>query len=97
MKEYIKCLNETSIPNEKGVNFAPLVIWRKGEYYRILKESDKYIWPMNEILFSISKNKIIDNLFENMIALEKPSGARIPLGFIRLTEDEVKAEKEKNN
>ena len=52
---------------------------------------------MNEILFSISKNKIIDNLFENMIALEKPSGARVPLGFIRLTEDEVKAEKEKNN
>jgi hypothetical protein len=32
-----------------------------------------------------------------MIALEKPSGARVPLGFIRLTEDEVKAEKEKNN
>lgn len=93
MKDYVKCLTTITLPN------STRAVWVKGEYYKILKESNKYIWPTNEILKLLEENSIEDNTFisieeilDNVMALQKPDGKRVPLGFIRLTYEEVEKE-----
>ncbi len=100
MADYLKCLSDINIPNTKGENLAPTSVWIKGNYYKILRENDKLIIPTNELIIKISeRNEVIkiEEIFENIIPIEKPDNTRVPLGFIRLTEDETRHEKHISN
>lgn len=91
--KFLKCLKDVSLPNPKGQNLSPLVIWTKGKYYKILHESDKYICPMNNLLITTENNDNIGAI-ENLILLEKPNKNRVPLNFIVLTKEEVYQEQD---
>ena len=91
--KFLKCLKDVSLPNPKGKDFAPLVIWTKGKYYKILHESDKYICPMNNLLITTENNDNTGTI-ENLILLEKPNKNRTPLNFIVLTKEEVTQEQD---
>lgn len=78
--KFLKCLKDVSLPNPKGKDFTPLVIWTKGKYYKILHESDKYICPMNNLLITTENNDNIGAI-ENLILLEKPKQKPSPFKF----------------
>lgn len=78
------------------------LIWKKGEYYKVLKETERYVYCYNEYLNSLleSENNIsligfLTKAWLNLNPIEKVKD-RLPLNFIMLSEDEVKAEKDKN-
>lgn len=89
MVEYLKSFID--IYDEKD-NKKELM-WKVGRYYKILDETKNYIFPTNELIikeFNKYENVTsIPNIFEMMIPLEKVKRTRLPLGFIRLTEEEV--------
>lgn len=98
MNDYLKALNDITIPNPKGEKFPPMVVWKKGEYYKIIRESETIIFPYNELLKNINgENKVVDyvELFNLMIGVEKPNSSRVPLGFIRLSPEIVFKETQK--
>lgn len=97
MKYYIKTFCDIYEDEQNSVT----LIWRKGEYYEVYSESDNYIYCDNEYLRkcnqdNLSSNKYLTKVWINIKGIKKIKG-RLPLNFIRLSEDEVIAEKEKEN
>lgn len=77
------------------------LIWCKGEYYEVYNESDNYIYCDNEYLRKLNQdnlplNNYIAKAWINIKGIKKVKD-RLPLNFIKLSEEEVNAEKEKNN
>lgn len=77
------------------------LIWRKGEYYEIYSDGGNYIYCDNEYLRKLNQdnltlNNYIAMVWVNIKGIKKIKG-RLPLNFIRLSKEEVIAEKRKNN
>lgn len=97
MKYYIKTF--CNIYEDEQNPFT--LVWRKGEYYEIYNESDDYIYCDNEYLRKLNQdnltlNNYIAKVWINIKGIKKIKG-RLPLNFIKLSEEEINAEKEKNN
>lgn len=95
MKYYIKTF--CNIYEDEQNPFT--LVWRKGEYYEIYNESDNYIYCDNEYLRKLNQdnltlNNYIAKVWINIKGIKKIKG-RLPLNFIRLSEDEAIAEKRK--
>lgn len=95
MKYYIKTF--CNIYEDEQNPFT--LVWRKGEYYEIYNESDNYIYCDNEYLRKLNQdnltlNNYIAKVWVNIKGIKKIKG-RLPLNFIRLSEDEAIAEKRK--
>lgn len=97
MADYLKAFK--NIYEEK--NNKEEIVWKVGEYYKILHETEDFIFPTNELLlkgiYEFETVDLIPKVFELMIPLGKLKGARVPLGFIRLTQEEVTKEVEREN
>lgn len=97
MAEYIKTFRDI-YEDEQNLN---TLVWKKGEYYKILKETNRYVYCDNEYQRKLLEEKIslssfIPKAWLSIRPIEKVKG-RLPLNFIKLSEEEVEAEKEKNN
>lgn len=95
MKNYIKTFCDIYEDEQNPLT----LIWRKGEYYEIYNESDNYIYCDNEYLRklnqdNLSLNNYIAKAWINIKGIKKIK-SRLPLNFIKLSEDEVNMEKEK--
>lgn len=97
MKYYIKTFCDIYEDEQNPLT----LIWCKREYYEVYNESDNYIYCDNEYLRklnqdNLSLNNYIAKAWINIKGIKKVKG-RLPLNFIKLSEEEVNAEKEKNN
>lgn len=97
MKYYIKTFRDIYQEEQNPLT----LIWRRGEYYEIYNESDNYIYCDNELMRKIADinketYKYIIDAWDALRGIEKVKD-RLPLNFIKLSEEEVNAEKEKNN
>lgn len=95
MKYYIKTFCDIYEDEQNPVT----LIWRKGEYYEVYSESDNYIYCNNEYMRKIAdqnKEEYLVDAWEAIKGIAKVK-SRLPLNFIKLSEEEVNAEKEKNN
>lgn len=95
MKYYIKVFKD--IYEDEQNPFT--LVWRKGEYYEVYNESDNYIYCDNEYLRKLNQNNLplnnyIAKAWINIKGIKKVKD-RLPLNFIKLSEEEVNAEKEK--
>lgn len=93
MKYYIKTFCDIYEDEQNPLT----LIWCKGEYYEIYNESDNYIYCDNEYLRKLNQNNLSLNNFitkagVNIKGIKKIKG-RLPLNFIRLSENEAIAEK----
>lgn len=97
MKYYIKTFCDIYEDEQNPLT----LIWRKGEYYEICGETENYIYCNNERLKKLNiKDTNSDEFYRKLwVALRgvKKVKGRLPLNFIKLSEEEVNAEKEKNN
>lgn len=97
MKYYIKTFCD--IYEDEQNPFT--LIWCKGEYYEVYNESDNYIYCDNEYLRKLNQdnlplNNYIAKAWINIKGIKKVKD-RLPLNFIKLSEEEVNAEKEKKS
>lgn len=97
MKYYIKTFCDIYEDEQNPLT----LIWRKGEYYEVYSESDNYIYCDNEYLRklnqdNLSLNNYMAKAWVAIKGIEKVKD-RLPLNFIKLSEEEINAEKEKNN
>lgn len=97
MKYYIKTFCDIYEDEQKPLT----LVWCKGEYYEICNETENYIYCNNEYLKKLNtKNINSDDFYRELwIAFKgiaKIKG-RLPLNFIKLSEEEVNAEKEKKS
>lgn len=97
MKYYIKVFKDIYEVEQNPFT----LVWRKGEYYEVYNESDNYIYCDNEYLRKLNQDNLsltnyIAKVWINIKGIKKFKG-RLPLNFIKLSEEEVNAEKEKNN
>lgn len=95
MKYYIKTFCDIYEDEQNPLT----LVWRKGEYYEIYNETDNRIFCENEYMRKIANKDTETYLVDAWVAIkgvEKVKG-RLPLNFIKLSEEEVNAEKEKNN
>lgn len=95
MKYYIKTFCDIYEDKQNPLT----LIWRKGEYYEVYNESDNYIYCDNEYLRKLNQdnlplNNYIAKAWINIKGIKKVKD-RLPLNFIKLSEEEVNAEKEK--
>lgn len=95
MKYYIKVFKDIYEDEQNPLT----LIWCKGEYYEVYNESDNYIYCDNEYLRKLNQdnlplNNYIAKVWINIKGIKKVKG-RLPLNFIKLSEKEVNAEKEK--
>ena len=96
MKYYIKTFCDIYQDEQNPLT----LVWRKGEYYEIYNNiNNNRIFCDNEYMRKIANKDDETYLVDAWVAIkgiEKVKG-RLPLNFIMLSEEEVKAEKEKNN
>lgn len=99
MKYYIKVFKDIYEDEQNPLT----LVWRKGEYYEIYNEPDDRIYNRifcdNEYMRKIADKDTETYLAKAWVAIkgiEKVKG-RLPLNFIKLSEEEVNAEKEKSN
>lgn len=93
MRYYIKTFRDIYQDEQNSLT----LIWRRGEYYEIYNESDNYIYCDNEYLRklnqdNLSLNNYIAKAWLAIRGIKKVKG-RLPLNFIKLSEEEVNAEK----
>ena len=95
MKYYIKTFKDIYQDEQNPLT----LIWRRGEYYEIYNETDNRIYCDNEYMRGIADRNEETYLADAWVlirGIEKVKG-RLPLNFIKLSEEEVNAEKEKRN
>lgn len=95
MAEYIKTFRDI-YDDEQNPN---TLVWKKGEYYKILKETENRVYCDNEIQRKLLEKEMplgsfIPKAWLSIRPIEKIKG-RLPLNFIKLSEEEVIAEKKK--
>lgn len=95
MTYYIKTFRDV-YEDEQNPN---TLVWKKGEYYKILKETEKRVYCDNEyqrklLEEEMSLGSFIPKAWLSIRPIEKVKD-RLPLDFIKLSEEEVEAEKEK--
>ena len=93
MKYYIKTFRDIYQDEQNPLT----LMWYRGEYYEIYNESDNYIYCDNEYLRklnqdNLSLNNYIAKAWLAIRGIKKVKG-RLPLNFIKLSEEEVNAEK----
>lgn len=93
MKYYIKTFRDIYQDEQNPLT----LMWYRGEYYEIYNESDNYIYCDNEYLRKLNQddlplNNYISKAWLAIRGIKKVKG-RLPLNFIKLSEEEVNAEK----
>ncbi len=97
MKYYIKTFCDIYEDEQNPLT----LVWYKGEYYEIYGETENYIYCNNEYLRKLNiKDTNPDEFYQkvwNALRGIKKIKGRLPLNFIKLSEEEVNSEKERNN
>lgn len=94
MKYYIKTFCDIYEDEQNPLT----LVWHKGEYYEVYNESDNYIYCDNEYLRKLNQdnlplNNYIAKAWINIKGVKKVKD-RLPLNFIKLSEEEINAENE---